>query len=161
MVYNPILTSKLHFLKYLGSMLTDCHETSLTGILLIRQLKWGAKPYAYFTTAHFVEYLSSMLMDFHETSITGILLFRLLKISCIWKTFCIILCFLHSIFMHIIYIHACIYVNVSDNYPSVPNAVLKSMCMLYLSPSLCYIDSLCNWHMSLKRSDEVCNILSK
>ena len=37
------------------------------------------------------------------------------------------------------------YVNVSDNYLFVPNAVLKSMCMLYLSPSLCYIDSLCNF----------------
>ena len=53
------------------------------------------------------------------------------------------------------------YVNVSDNYLFVPNAVLKSMCMLYLRPFLCYIDSLCNWHMNIKRSDEVCNILSK
>ena len=35
------------------------------------------------------------------------------------------------------------------------------MCMLYLSPSLCYIDSLCNWHMNIKRSDKVYNILSK
>ena len=43
------------------------------------------------------------------------------------------------------YIHVCMYVNVSDNYPFVPNAVLKSMCMLYLSPSLCYIDSLYNF----------------
>ena len=49
----------------------------------------------------------------------------------------------------------------SDNYLFVPNAVLKSMCMIYHSPSLCYIDSLCNWHMNIKRSDEVCNILSK
>ena len=54
------------------------------------------------------------------------------------------------------------YGNVSDNYLFVPNAVLKAMCMLYLSPSLCYIDySLCNWHMNIKMSDEVCNILSK
>ena len=36
-------------------------------------------------------------------------------------------------------------VNVSDNNLFVPNAVLKSMYMLYLSPSLCYIDSLCNF----------------
>ena len=134
-----------------------------------------------------------MLMDFHETFITGILLTRLSKISCIWKTFCIILCFLHSIFhficvflgecgdlilylvticiIHLTFcfvysnvfthtpthtcphthryihasIHTCMYVNVSDNYLFVPNAVLKSMCMLYLSPSLCYIDSLCNF----------------
>ena len=53
------------------------------------------------------------------------------------------------------------YVNVSENYLVVPNAVLKSMRMLYLSPSLCYIDSVCNWHMSIKRRDEVCNNLSK
>ena len=70
------------------------------------------------------------------------------------------------------------YVNESDNYlfvsnavlksmcmlylsPSLSNAVLKSMCMLYLSPSLCYIDSLCNWHMNIKKSNEVRNILSK
>ena len=53
------------------------------------------------------------------------------------------------------------YVNVSDDYLFVPNAVLKSMCMLYLSPSLSYIDSLCYWHMNIKRSDEICNILSK
>ena len=59
------------------------------------------------------------------------------------------------------YIHTCVYVNVSDNYLFVPNAVLKSMCMLYLSQSLHYIDSLCNWHMNIKRGDEVCNILSK
>ena len=57
--------------------------------------------------------------------------------------------------------HTCMYVNVSDNYLSVPNAVLKSMWMLYPSPSLCYIDSLCNWYMNIKRSNEVCNILSK
>ena len=37
------------------------------------------------------------------------------------------------------------YVNVSDIYLFVPNAVLKSMCMLYLSPSLFYIDSLGNF----------------
>ena len=88
-----------------------------------------------------------------------------IKISCIWKMFCIILCFLHSVFMHThihtyihTYIHACI---VSDNYLFVPNAVLKSMCMLYLSSSLCYMDSICNWHMNIKRSDEVCNIQRK
>ena len=144
-----------------------------------------------------------MLKDFQETSVTGITLMRLLKISCIWMTFCIILCFLHSIFTHThihihTYIHTCMYfdvdfsfcwlnlevswrrpeedysstwklvynstrcsvqeitsllqdtcmyVNVSENYLFVPNAVLKSMCMLYLSQSLCYIDSLYNWHM--------------
>ena len=43
------------------------------------------------------------------------------------------------------YIHTCIYVNVSNNYLFVPNAVLRSICMLYLSPSLHYIDSLCNF----------------
>ena len=59
------------------------------------------------------------------------------------------------------YIRTCMYVNVSDNYLFVPNPVQKSMCMLYISYSLCYIDSLCNWHMNIKRSDEVCNILSK
>ena len=53
------------------------------------------------------------------------------------------------------------YVTVSDNYLFVPGEVLKLMCMLYLSPSLCHIDSLCNWHMNIKKSDEVCNILSK
>ena len=37
------------------------------------------------------------------------------------------------------------YVNVSDNYLFMPNAVLKSMRMLFLSPSLCYIDSLRNF----------------
>ena len=103
-------------------------------------------------------------MDFHGTSLSGILLIRLSKISCIWKTFCIILCFLHSSFtqthLHT-YINTYMYVNVSDNYLFVPNAVLKSMRMLYLSPSLWYIDSLCNWHMNIKRSDKVCNILSK
>ena len=70
-------------------------------------------------TTCFVKYLGSMLMDFNETSITGILLMRLLKISCIWKTYCIILCFLHSIYTNT-YIH----VNVSDNYLLVPNAGL-------------------------------------
>ena len=53
------------------------------------------------------------------------------------------------------------YVNVSDNYHFVPNAVLRLMCMLYLRPSLCYIESHCNCHMDIKRSDEVCNILNK
>ena len=53
------------------------------------------------------------------------------------------------------------YINVCDNYLFVPNAVLISMCMLYPSPSLCYIDSLCNWNMNVKRNDEVCNIVSK
>ena len=43
------------------------------------------------------------------------------------------------------YIPTCMDVNVSDNNLFVPNAVLKSMYMLYLSPSLCYIDSLCNF----------------
>ena len=47
------------------------------------------------------------------------------------------------------YMYTCIHtfmcVNVFDNYLLVPNAVPKSMCMLYLSPSLCYIDSLCNF----------------
>ena len=43
------------------------------------------------------------------------------------------------------YIHAYMYGNVSENYLFVPNAVLKSICMLYLSPSLCYIDFLCNF----------------
>ena len=59
------------------------------------------------------------------------------------------------------YIHTCMYVNVSDNYLFVQNAVLKSMYMLYLSPSLCYIDFLCNWKMNIKRSDELINIMSK
>ena len=103
-------------------------------------------------------------MDFHETSITGILLMRLKNL------------FYPEDFLHhpllpafnlhththtYIYIHVCMYVNVSDSYHFVPNAVLKSMCMLYLSPSLCCIDSLCSWHMNIKRGDEVCNILSK
>ena len=88
---------------------------------------------------------------------------RLSKISCIWKMFCIILYFyIQSSHTHIYtYIHTYMYVNVSDNYLFVPNAVLKSMCMLYPSPSLCYIDALCNWHMNIKRSDEVYNVLGK
>ena len=68
-----------HFLKYLGSLLMDFHETSITGILLIRQLKWGQQPYANFKTAHFLKYLGSLLMDFHETSITGIPFMRQMK----------------------------------------------------------------------------------
>ena len=143
-------------------MLMDFYKTSITGILLMRQWKYGVTTYAYFKTAHFVKYLSSMLMDFHETSITGILLMRLSKISCIKKIFFIILYFPHSIFTHThTNIHTYMYVNVSDNYVFVPNTVLKSMYMLYLSLSLCYIDSLCNWCMNIKRSDELCNILSK
>ena len=145
-----MLTSKLHgLLNIFVSMLMDFHHTSITGILLMRQSKWGLQPYANFKTAYFIEYCSSMLMDFHETSITGILLMRLSKISCIWKTFCIILYFLHSLFTHThththvhTYIHTSMYVYMSDNYLFVPNAVLKSMCILYLSQSLCYIDSL-------------------
>ena len=58
------------------SMLMDFHETSITGILLMRWSQWGVQPYANFKTAHFAKYLSSMLMDFHETSITGILFMR-------------------------------------------------------------------------------------
>ena len=130
----------------------------------VETIKMRGNTYANFKTAHFVEYLGSMLMDFDETSVTGILLMRLLKISCIWKIFCIILCFLHSIFTHThiyTYIHTCMYVNVSDNYLFVSNTVLKSMCMLYLSQSMCYIDALCHWCMNIRRSDEVCNILSK
>ena len=35
-----MLTSKTtHFVKYLGKMLTDFHETSIKGILLVRQSK--------------------------------------------------------------------------------------------------------------------------
>ena len=96
------------FVKYLSSMLTDFHKTSITGILVMRWSKWGATALCYFKTAHFVKYLCSMLMDFYETSITGILFIGLSKISCIWKTFCIILYFLYSIFTHThIYIHVC------------------------------------------------------
>ena len=145
-------------------MLMNFHETSITGILWWDDWNEGQQPYANFKTACFVKYLGSMLTDFHETSITGILLMRLSRVSCIWKNFCTILYFLHSIFTHTYidtYIHTCMYVNVSENYLFVPNTVLKLMCMLYLNPSLCYIDSLCNWHMNIKRSDEVCNILSK
>ena len=95
-------------------MLIDFHKTSK--ILLDKMIrdflhfwlrsKWGEiiiemkGNYANFKTACFVKYLGSMLTDFHETSITGILLMRLSKISCIWKTFSIILCLLHSIFTH-------------------------------------------------------------
>ena len=39
---NPMLTSKLPgFVKFLDSLLIDFHETSLTGILLMRQSKQG------------------------------------------------------------------------------------------------------------------------
>ena len=48
-------------------------------------------------------------------------------------------------FTHTSHIHTYMYLNVSDNYLFVQNAVLKSMSMLYLSPSLCYIYSLCNF----------------
>ena len=126
-----------------------------------------------------------MLMDFHETSTRGILLIRQLKISCIWKPFCIILCFLHSIFhficvffgecgdlipplvtIYIMHLTCFVYSNTFTHTHPIPhtpththkyihtsihtcmlrclfvlNAVLKSMCMLYLSPSVCYIDS--------------------
>ena len=78
--------------------------------------------YANCKTAYFVEYHGFMLMDFHETSITGILLMGLSKISCIWKTFCSILCFpafnLHThiqTYIHT-YIHTYMYANVSDKY---------------------------------------------
>ena len=93
-------------------MLMGFHETSLTGILLMRTVKMrGKQPYDNFKTAHFVKYLGSILMDFHETSITGILLMRLSKIYCVHKTFCIILCLLHSIFTHIhTYIMYCVHV---------------------------------------------------
>ena len=63
-----------HFDKYLGSMLTDSHETSITGILSMRWLEWGQQPYTNFKTAHFGKYLRSMLMDFHKTSMTRLLL---------------------------------------------------------------------------------------
>ena len=98
-----------YFVIYLSSFMTDYHETSLIGILLMRQSKWGAttviswlilmdfykpsltgiplirqhnerqQPYANFKTAHVVKYIGSFLMDFHKTSITGILLMRWLK----------------------------------------------------------------------------------
>ena len=39
---NPMLPSKTaHFTKYLGSMLMNFHKTSITGILLMRQLNMG------------------------------------------------------------------------------------------------------------------------
>ena len=63
-----------HFVKYLNTMLTDFHDTSITGVLLMRWSKWGATHYANFKTAHFVEYLGTMLIDCLETSITGIFL---------------------------------------------------------------------------------------
>ena len=53
-----------HFDKYLGSMLTDFHETSKTGILLMTWSKWGQQPYANFKTAHFVKYLRSIVDGF-------------------------------------------------------------------------------------------------
>ena len=48
----------------MGSILMDFHETSITGIILMRQLKWGAQSYANCNTACFVKYLGSMLMYF-------------------------------------------------------------------------------------------------
>ena len=108
---NPMLTSKLHVLLNILALCWHIFTRLLKqGFFCWDNQNEGQKPYANFKTAHFVEYLSSMLMDFHKTSIMGILLIRLLKMSCIWKTFCIILCFLHLIFtfMHIhIYIHTC------------------------------------------------------
>ena len=95
-----------HFVKYLGSMLMDFHETSITGIFGWDDWNEWQKPSSNFKTACLVKYLSSLFMDFHEFSIAGILLMRLLKISCIWKTFCFILCFLHLIFTHT---HTCIH----------------------------------------------------
>ena len=65
-----------HFVKYLDSMLMDFHETSITGILLMRWSQWGVQPNANFKTAHFAKYLSSMSMDFHETSIPRIPLMK-------------------------------------------------------------------------------------
>ena len=41
---NPMLTSKWHiFVKYLDPMLMDFHQSSITGIFLMRWLKWEAK----------------------------------------------------------------------------------------------------------------------
>ena len=106
---NSMLTFKTVFLL---NILAPCWEI-FRRLLYQEFFCWddwneGQQTYANFKAAHFVEYLSSMLMDFHETSKTGILLMRILKISCIRKTFCIVLCFLHSIFTHIHkYIHVC------------------------------------------------------
>ena len=121
-----MLTSQLHILLNISALcwliFTRCLKQ---GFFWWDDQNEGQKPYANFKTACFVEYLASMLMDFHETSITGILLMSLSKMSCIWKTFCIILCLLHSILTHThTYIQTCMYVHVSHNYLFVPNVVL-------------------------------------
>ena len=74
---NSMQTSKLHaMLNLLSSLWTDFDDTSMSGILLMRQSKWKVKTYANFKTAHNVECLSSMLTNFYWTSITGILFMR-------------------------------------------------------------------------------------
>ena len=50
---NSMLTSKLQFVKYLGSMLMDFHKTSITGILLMRQSKSGAPTLCYLQNCTF------------------------------------------------------------------------------------------------------------
>ena len=136
---SPMLTSKLHLMK---STVVDESLSSFKPMYCSREYQASTRS----KLQHFVKYLGIMLLGFYEISITGILLMRLSKISCIWKTFCIILCFLHLIFTHT-YIHICIHVCMLMCLKTiffVPNAVLKSMCMLYLNPCVCYIDSLCN-----------------
>ena len=45
-------------------MLTDFHEISITGILLMNE---GYQPYAYFKTTHFVKYFGSVVEKFSQT----------------------------------------------------------------------------------------------
>ena len=108
---NPYANCKTACLvEYHGSFLTYFTRLLKQGFFWWDDQNEGQWPYANFKTTCFVKYLGSMLTDFHETSITGILLMRLLKISCVWKTFCIILCILHLIYTHR-FIHICIHVH--------------------------------------------------
>ena len=73
-----------------------------------------------------------MLTDFHETSITGILFDETIENLLYLEDILHHPLLPHSIFTHT-YIHTyictCMYVNVSDNYLFVPNAVPNFGCM--------------------------------
>ena len=114
------------FVKYFGSMLTDFHETSITGILLMRQLKCRSKNTMLTSKLHILlNILASWFSwDFYNRDSFDETIKNLLYAEDLLHHPLLPAFNLHTHTYTHVYIHTYMYVNVSDKYLFVPNAVL-------------------------------------
>ena len=104
----------------------------------------SGRPFAS-SSASCIQSFTSFVFSLGSVETLYTLYLHLVTICIIHLTFCFVY---SNAFTHTpthTHIHTYMYINVSDHKLFVPNAVLKSLCMLYLSSSLCYIDILCNF----------------